>query len=292
MGWLDTLKALFCKSTPPPPGNAATAGPAEDEHPPVTGREAFNANIGTAATPAVFAPQASWNLGLWVKATFRPAHPGRVGPQIKPQCSVVHTTDMHPDAFSALVKSWTTQPGAGNGAHFLIGRGPEQGVIQFASITRNSNHAGGNGGSHGWYRTAAGALVHPNTVAVGIEVHNAGRLYKDPQGRWRCGEYQDSKLVYSGAPLPMADVYLDTRGHGWHLPTAFQLDMLEQLLSDLQACYPPNFTLKIQPNGGYVANGSPWAEFAESKVVGHVTLDPLNKTDPGPHVCGWIKENF
>lgn len=48
-------------------------------------------------------------------------------------------------------------------------------MVQFAPITRNANHAGGK--THGWWYTRAGGrgrLIHPNTVAVGIELDNAG----------------------------------------------------------------------------------------------------------------------
>lgn len=287
----EWLRSLF-KGASKAVGDAGTAGPPEDEHPPVSGRDVFMSNVGTAATPDTFAPSPAWNLGLWHLASFTPMHPGRVGGTIKPLCSVVHTTDMHPDTFYALVKSWTTQPGAGNGAHFLIGRTQEQGVLQFASITRNANHAGGGASGHGNYRTPSGSLVHPNTISVGIELHCAGRIYKDNSGRWRCGEYQAGKLVLSGAPLPLADVYVDSSGHGWHMLTEYQRRRLLVLLTNLQACFPPGFNYTISPNGGYLANGVPWASLASAQVVGHVTLDPLNKTDPGPPVLTLIKEYF
>jgi len=288
---LDFLRRLFTSSCPPT-GNAETAGPPLDEHPLVTGRDVLNANVGTAGTPDTFAPSQDWDLGLWLSASFKAMHPGRVGGTIKPLCSVVHTTDMHPDDFDALVKSWTSQPGAGNGAHFLIGRTADQGVIQFASITRNANHAGGGASGHGYYRTRSGALVHPNTISVGIELHCAGRLYKDSSGRWRCGEYQAGKLVFSGSPLPLPDVHVDSNGHGWHMITEYQRGRLLVLLENLKACFPPGFNYTLSPNGGYLANGVPWASIPSSQVVGHVTLDPRNKVDPGPVVIALIKENF
>lgn len=87
---------------------------------------------------------------------------------------------MVPGTYAALVRAWQTKPGAGNAAHFLIGRHDIDGVTQFAPITRNANHAGGK--THGWWSSGA-RLVHPNTIAVGIELDNAGRLAR-AAGRW------------------------------------------------------------------------------------------------------------
>lgn len=44
----------------------------------------------------------------------------------------------------------------------------------------------------------------------------------------------------------------------------------------------------VRPNGDYKANGVPWAKM-EGAIVGHATLDPTNKTDPGPFVTAWLK---
>ena len=283
----DWLLSLF-KGASSAVGDTSTAGPTDDEHPLVSNRDVFFANVGTAGSLNKLACYPTWSLGLWHLANFRPMHPGRVGPTIQPRCTVVHTTDMHPNSFDALVKSWTTQPGAGNGAHFLIGRTPEQGVIQFASLTRNANHAGG--GTHGNYRTPSGSLVHPNTIAVGVELDCAGLLYRDAKGLWRSGEYGAGKLVYNGTPLPLTDVYVDERGRGWHMITEYQRGMLLHLLADLQACYPPGFNYTVAPNGTYQQNGTPWAACTNAQVVGHATLDPYNKTDPGPVVTALIQE--
>lgn len=46
------------------------------------------------------------------------------------------------------------------------------------------------------------------------------------------------------------------------------------------------------PTGGYKKNMVPWADSGghiyPRNTVGHVTLDPVRKTDPGPQVVGWL----
>lgn len=200
---------------------------------------------------------------------------------------VVHTTDMAPGTFNALVKAWQSKPGAGNAAHFLIGRNEADGVVQFAPITRNANHAGGSP-SHGWwkYKTPAGGkLVHPNTVAVGIEIDNAGKLRRVAKSGGRYDWYyrDGEKFVF----IPEDEVSVDERGQGWHTVTAYQRDALAQLLRDLHQCLMIGPEL-IVPNGDYKQNGCPWAEMT-GRIVGHATLDPNRKTDPGPFVTAWLK---
>jgi N-acetyl-anhydromuramyl-L-alanine amidase AmpD len=45
----------------------------------------------------------------------------------------------------------------------------------------------------------------------------------------------------------------------------------------------------IASNGTYTDNGAKWAQLEHARIVGHVTLDPGNKTDPGPELIDWIK---
>jgi hypothetical protein len=142
-------------------GEWRTVGPDPAEYPVVTAGDiahvAEKVNVG------------EFKEGRWSLATYKEMHSGRIGRAIVPRTMVVHTTDMRPGTFAALVRNWTSQLGRGNGAHFLIGRTPEQGVVQFAPIHRNANHAGGpNCGSIGG--------LHPTTVSVGVEIHSAGRL--------------------------------------------------------------------------------------------------------------------
>lgn len=261
-----------------------TVGPDEDEHPIVYAGTVDKANWGEvnrgeAKEKSLLSP--AWTSGWYYDADETPAHPGRIGPTIVPATVVVHTTDMHPSSHDALVKAWRETRGGGNAAHFLIGRTPEQGIKQFAQITRNANHAGG--AKHGWWRTAEGKFIHPNTVAVGIELDNAGRLQK----RGKAWVHPDS-----GKTIPLEEVYIDAKGVGWHVLTPYQYGALMQLLHDLKACLvplPPGCV--ISPNGSYLGNGVPWAVMSGVDVVGHATLDPTNKTDPGPQVTAWLEEN-
>ncbi len=243
-----------------------TAGPAHDEHPIVP------------LTPVVPGPVFG---GIWNKAQYKPAHPGRVGPAITAKTLVVHTTDMLPESFQALVKAWTTSATNGACAHFLIGRDENQGVIQFVPTTKNGNHAGGP--VHGNYRLPTGALLHPNVVAVGVELHGAG-LLRRVAGKWIHPD--------SGREIQSQDVYLDTHGRGWHTITPYQLRMLAALIVDLGLPGLPVGTT-VAPDATYASQGV--ADYAATNlgptIVGHCTLDPINKTDPGSQVMTWLKDN-
>jgi hypothetical protein len=113
----------------------------------------------------------SFSDGWWSLAQQVPAFPGRIGGTITPFAVVVHTTDMTPESWDALIQSWTTQLGPGDAAHFLIGRDAAADLIQLAPVTNNANHAGGPG--HGNF-VAGAQQWHPNSVSVGIEIHCAG----------------------------------------------------------------------------------------------------------------------
>ncbi len=265
MGFWDTiLEIVRIKPPEVKAANVATAGPPPDEHPTVP--------IST----FVAAGDAGFMNGDWEPARLIPAHPGRVGGLITPQTLIVHTTDTYPGGFNAIVKSWTTTPGAGNGAHFLIGRGPGDGVVQFVSILRNANHAGGK--DCGGFLLPSGAVVHPNTCSVGVELDNAGRLV-NVGGKWKHPDTQKE--------IPAADVFVDSRGHGWHAVTQYQIDTLFKLWTDLK----PVLLQKPWPagtrptyKGTYAANGVPWAEVTNPILTGHATTNPIQKTDPGPQV--------
>jgi len=226
---------------------------------------------------------------------YRPAHPDRLGGTIHPRGIVVHTTDCMPGSEMAIIQRWTSEAGAGNCAHFLIGRTKEIGITQFAHINCNANHAGGK--SHGWYAPMPGQAIgstyestyHPNLVTVGIELSNAGRLQK-----------VNGKYIHPDTrrELPASDVY-ESDGAPWHMPTEWQMQALEWLIGKIElqmhaeTMWPLPFdptVTRVEPNGGYLANGVPWAKMPGVFAVGHVTLDPTNKTDPGPYVIRWLKE--
>src|SRR6185503_7235000 len=158
--------------------------------------------------------------GWWNQARQFPIHKGRLGGNITAKCTVVHTTDMAPGTMAPLLKRWRDLAGEGAGAHFLIGKMaagigdaiPSGGIVQLAPITRNGNHAGGRP-AHGWFKGKDGQLVHPNLVAIGIEIDNAGALTMR-QGMW---VHKDS-----GKVIPTADVHVDARGRGWEKITDYQ----------------------------------------------------------------------
>ncbi len=230
--------------------------------------------------------------GWYSEAIKHPIHTGRWGGQIVSRCTVVHTTDMRPGLMSALLKSWTSSAGvpprSGVGAHFLLGRQPAEdneenpsgGLVQMTPITRNGNHAGGGGS----FVKADRTVVHPNRVAIGIEIDCAGYLgRRTPVGTW---VHKDS-----GTTIAESDVYVDERGKGWHKVTDYQFAVLDALLRALDAHQTPVWPgLYVAPKGGYQANGVTWGAITGARVVGHVTLNPTDKSDPGPQTMEWLRK--
>lgn len=224
--------------------------------------------------------------GWWSIATRRDAHPVRIGVPINPFAVVVHTTDMTPETFDTLIRSWTTTPGekkrTGVGAHFVIGRTATDGVIQLMPITNLAAHAGGTG--HGNF-VAGQQHWHPNDVAVGIELHCAGGVKKH-NGSWRHFENN----VPTGAVIPDSDVIADPHpqrpGQGWHIVTEYQYEQLNALLDGLEA------TLDPMPVGCVATSGEQplaWGSFPSGRIVGHVSLHAAQKSDPWPPTCDWLR---
>lgn len=262
-----------------------TQGPAADEHPWTDVGERY-----TAAHTDTF------TSGWYDRAVFTPAHTGRVGGLIVPETVVVHTTDMPPNDFAGLVKAWSTSAGLGAAAHFILGRDPDQGLVQMIPITSNANHAGGptkNGTAiHGWWVTPDGHFVHPNIVAVGIEVHAAGMLYWK-KGSTDVAEYVEDRKVRAEFSRSKGDVYVDSLNRPWHAITAYQLDSLGQLLRDLCPSLKAS-TLVPKADAAFIKDRTRWdtsyAVPAANTLVGHVSLDPINKTDPGPQLMTFIND--
>lgn len=243
-------------------GNAPTAGPAEHELVPEAGE---------------LAPHPAFADGYWSKARRVAAHPRRVGGTITPIATVVHTTDMLPEEWDALLRRWQEEAGEGACATFLIGRTPEHGTIQFCPITRNANHAGGPGG--GMY-VINGRQVHPNLITNGIEIHCAGGVHL-VGGVWRLVE--DGKA--HGLPLPSADVVPDPQrpGRGWHVITDYQRETVLELLADLdqaQAPLPAGTTTRA-----FGEVPTPFTVMPTARVVTHAQLDPVHRADPWLPVC-------
>lgn len=240
--------------------------------------------VGGPASASVVCEQENLTADGWYgRARREAAHPGRIGAMIVPRAIVIHTTDMLENTLAGLVRRWSTEPGNGACAHWILGRTPAQGLIQLVSAYRNANHAGGSPG-HGWFRTIDGKLAHlahPNTWALGIEVHAGGYLgRRTPKGF----VHRDS-----GQVVQDTDVYVDVRGNGWHRITPYQLDELGRLVRAARAMVSPMPAgVTIVPNGSYGANGVLWATTKTAQIVGHVTLDPNRKTDPGPQLIDWI----
>lgn len=239
------------------------------------------------------APRNGFVGGWWAGARRFDIHSGRLGNVIEAWSTTVHTTDMAPGTMAALLKQWRASAGRGAGAHFLIGKQlagenapiPTGGIVQLAPITRNANHAGGSPG-HGWFLLPNGRLAHPNSVSVGIEIDNAGRLVRAGSGgRGDAWVHRDSGKVF--APK---DVYVDARGRGWERVTDYQMSSLVLLLDvlDETLVMPPKGVIVI-PNGTYQANGALDAVLPGVREVGHWTLDPTRKSDPGPQVTDLLR---
>jgi N-acetyl-anhydromuramyl-L-alanine amidase AmpD len=247
-------------------GDWSTAGPPGD--------------LAAAAEPHPPAPR--WADGWWSDARRTPAHPGRLGGPIRPWAVVVHTTDMLPEEWDALATAWTTRPGDGACAHFLIGRDPAHGVLQLAPITRNANHAGGPG--HGVFRVTGAGDLHPNLVAVGIEVYCAGGVHRMGDA-WRLVE--DGKA--HGAPLPDSEVTPDPQrpGRGWHQVTDYQREQLGALLADLDAVLAP------VPAGvakvAFAETPPGYAVLPDTRIATHCELDPAHRADPWPELSEWLR---
>lgn len=258
---LDSIKRVLTPAAKRPEnGGWKTAGP-DDEF---VARNAFS-------------PTKSPNFkdGFWKAALRTDAHPDRLGKTIEPSALVVHATDTAPGLFGNIIRYWQREKGEGNAATWMIGRNQDDGVVQFASIYRNANHAGGPA-CGGFRDPGSFAIVHPNLVTVGVELDCAGRL------RYEKGRYLtwDRKVE-----IPRSAVYVHTDGTAWHEVTGYQMTVLKALWADL---YPVLKPWKAVAVPGGTVKQEKWAKNRWNSLVGHATLNPTNKTDPGPQVMAWV----
>lgn len=238
--------------------------------------------------------------GWWHFARKMPAHISRVGGKIIPRAAVVHTTDCYPGTAPVIAAAWQKAGKKRNGAHFIIGRDERFGVVQLVSVYRNGNHAGeadhGFFAPPGWDKPGGPKLIHPNTCAVGIELDGAGRLDrpKTPAG--------DPVHRDTGRTIPRKDCYWHKQTNTWwNVINEYQLTQLKALLTDLMTVFVDfpegtEIVTRSQAKHSYLGNGVLWADPRGGRlpthITGHVCLDPLQKTDPGPQVLGWVAENF
>lgn len=237
------------------------------------------------APPVAPAPPEFDANGWWRRAVRRDAHAGRVGGPIRPYATVVHGTASVPEGFANLIDSWTQTAGAGECAHFVIGRSPAEGVVQLVPIFRNGNHAGGPGAGH-----FAPTHDHPNNVSVGIELH-CGGLARLVGGVWRIWAYLPESHSWGpvGNPIDAADVVVDPTAadRGWHVVTAYQYEQLGALLNALEQVLAPlpAGCVAVSPS----QQPSDWAIFPTGRVVAHASLHFREREDPWPPTCAWMR---
>ena len=258
-------------------GERGTSGP--EEHP-------LEQQLAAASSAADLAPSPDWIDGWYRGAIRKPAHPVRVGGAIHAVMLGVHTTDMVPEDWPALVHGWQGRAGDGSCCHFGIGRTEQDGLLQFVPITRNANHMGGP--LHGVIDTAAATGLHPNTLVVGVELHCAGGLHL-VRGQWR---FVEGGAAH-GAPIPASDVIPDPDrpGRGWHVVTDYQRATLRELRAALESQLEP------LPAGARArSRGERPPAFAVmpagSRLVTHVELDPTNRADPWRPTCEWLAKDL
>jgi N-acetyl-anhydromuramyl-L-alanine amidase AmpD len=178
----------------------------------------------------------------------------------------------------ALVKVWGASKGRGNGATCLIRRNGQ--IVQFCDFFHNANHAGGTTTGRAFF--GDGKAHHPNSVFVGVELSNPGRVRRDASG-WR--------IAFTGAervPVDAAMVVTDaeTGSHtkmakwGWCSYTPEQYASAQKIVDILRACGVDreHVTVVRQRVGTRDYGTLETSNF----TLGHTDFDPSRKDDPGP----------
>ena len=139
--------------------------------------------------------------------------------------------------------SWFMNPDARASSHVVIGRDGR--IVQMVAFNKRAWHAG---------KSTWGKLDGMNQYAIGIELVNAGKVRKRPDGKW---------VNWANTVLPDDEVSIATHkgevtAAGWHEYTQAQISAASSVASLLNATY--HFT----------------------DVLGHDDVSPGRKTDPGP----------
>lgn len=214
-----------------------------------------------------------------------PMHAGRVGPVIKPRCVIWHYTAMLESTELALAKVWNASRGKGNGATFLVRRNGQ--IIQLCDIQHNSNHAGGPSTGRIYFtergeHPSDGGGHHPNSVGIGVELSNPGRVRRGADG-WRLA-YTGADVTRVSTDIVVTDeaLGLDTKRDtwGWCAYTDEQKTAAKKVVALAREVGVVNenvIVVRKKIDGrdyGTVQCGS--------MELGHNDLDPSRKSDPGP----------
>lgn len=235
--------------------------------------------VGPRTWDALFPPKHSEYPSLLV-----PMHPGRIGAPIKPRGIIWHYTAMSESTEMALAKVWSQSRGKGNGATCIVRRNGQ--IIQLCDFFHNANHAGG-GSTGRIYFTEAGEHLsngkghHPNTVCIGVELSNPGRVRRSG-GDWIIAYTGAEKIpVDSGQVITDATLGTSTRETwGWFRYTEEQISAARKIVEMARAAGVINenvYVVRQKVKGvdyGVVQKGS--------MELGHNDLDPSRKDDPGP----------
>lgn len=171
-----------------------------------------------------------------MEMTQKPS-PNRGGQLKNPKYLIIHYTAGRSAEESA---NWLCSKAAKASAHVIIGRDGK--VIQLVPFNVVAWHAG-----HSEWQGLPGI----NNYSIGIELDNAGPVAK-VNGKWRSlhlgKNYENDEVV-------------ELNGRGWLMYTEKQLEVLEQLCTELVVEYPSLVDL-----------------------LGHSDIAPGRKIDPGPAI--------